>query len=66
MAALARLCALGHLDLDLVRTDQVTAGHAETAGSHLFDGGTAVRAVRFPWNPDGRQLSPPSPVFDFP
>ena len=42
MAALTRLRALGHLDLDLIRTDEVTAGHAETTGSHLFDGGTAV------------------------
>ena len=42
MATLAGLCTLGHLDLDLVGTDEITAGHAETAGSHLFDGGTAV------------------------
>ncbi len=49
--------ALGHLDLDLVRTDEITAGHAETAGSHLFDG--EQRVARFPWNPDGHRSRRP-------
>jgi nanoRNase/pAp phosphatase (c-di-AMP/oligoRNAs hydrolase) len=37
---LARLGALGHLDLDLVGIDQVFGGHAKAAGSNLLDGGT--------------------------
>src|ERR1035438_9367658 len=36
-AALARLRALGHLDLKLLRVDEVLARHTEAAGRDLFD-----------------------------
>ena len=42
MTALAGLCALRHLDLDLLGAEQVFAGHAEAAGGHLLDGGAAL------------------------
>ena len=38
LAALARLGALGHLDLELAGVDQVEAGHAEAPAGHLLDG----------------------------
>src|SRR5215212_6473054 len=31
------LSALCHLDLELLRLDQIKAGYAKTGGSHLFD-----------------------------
>ena len=37
VSALARLCALRHLDLDLFRAAQILAGDAESSRSHLFD-----------------------------
>ena len=37
LTALAGLGALGHLDLNLVGTDQVLGGHAEAAGGDLLD-----------------------------
>src|SRR6267154_4453493 len=37
LAAFAGLCALGHLDLDLLRAREVFGGHAEPAGGNLFD-----------------------------
>ncbi len=37
LPALARLGALGHLDLQLPGHDQVLAGHSEPAGGHLLD-----------------------------
>ena len=43
LAALARLGALGHLDLDLVGAAQVFGSHAETARCHLLD--LAAQAV---------------------
>jgi len=39
LSALARLGALGHLDLDVVSVDQVLVGHPETPRRHLLDGG---------------------------
>ena len=42
MSALSRLCALCHLDLDLLGTDQVSGGHAKASRSHLLNGRTAV------------------------
>ncbi len=36
LAALARLCTLGHLDLDLFGVDEVFGSHTETAGSDLL------------------------------
>ncbi len=42
MSALAGLCALGHLDLDLLGAAQVFAGDAEAAGGHLLDGGAPL------------------------
>ena len=42
MSALAGFCSLCHLDLDLLCTDQVTAGDAKTSAGYLLDGGTTV------------------------
>ena len=44
MSALARFCALGHLDLDLLRAAQVRACDAETSRSHLLDLAVFVRS----------------------
>ena len=46
LAALARLGALGHLDLQFLGVDQVVAGDAEAAGRHLLDGAVLRVAVR--------------------
>ena len=43
MSALARLSALGHLDLNLLGAYQIPARHTEPSGSHLFDRGASVR-----------------------
>ena len=43
MSAFTRLCALCHLDLDLFRTYEVTAGNTETSGCYLFDRRAAVQ-----------------------
>ena len=43
MAALARFCTLGHLDLDLFCTDKVFAGNAESSRCYLFDRGASLR-----------------------
>ena len=43
MAALAGLRALRHFDLNFLGAHQIFAGHAETAGGHLLDLGTALR-----------------------
>ena len=40
LTALTRLGPLGHLDLNVVRVDQILGGHTETTGCHLFDRGT--------------------------
>ena len=45
LAALARLGALRHLDLQVIGVDEVLARHAEPAGGHLLDGGAAQVAV---------------------
>ena len=45
VAALAGLCTLCQLDLDLFRGDQILAGDAETGGSHLLDLGIALAVV---------------------
>ena len=37
LTAFARLGALGHLDLDLIRVGQVLGSHAETTRGHLLD-----------------------------
>src|SRR5690606_19995181 len=42
LAALTGLCALGHLDLDLLRVGQVLGGDAEATGRHLLDCGVGV------------------------
>ena len=44
MATFTWLCALCHLDLDLLCTDQITGGNTETSGSHLLDGRTAIHS----------------------
>ena len=44
-AALARLGALGHLDLQFARVDQVIAGDPEASGGHLLDGTVARISV---------------------
>ena len=46
LAALARLGALGHLDLQLVGVDEVLARHAESAGRDLLDRAALRVAVR--------------------
>ena len=46
LAALARLGALRHLDLQIVGVDQVLAGHAEARRRHLLDGAAPRVAVR--------------------
>ena len=43
MSSFARFCALRHLNLDLLRAYQIPGGNAESSGSHLFDGRTAIR-----------------------
>src|SRR5271170_5009406 len=45
LAALARLGPLRHLDLQLVRVDQVMTGDAETRRRHLLDRTAAEVAV---------------------
>ena len=40
LPALAGFGALGHFNLKVVGVGQVFRGHAETAGGHLFDGGS--------------------------
>ena len=37
MSPFPGFCALGHLDLNLLCADQITAGHSETAAGNLFD-----------------------------
>ena len=53
LATLAGLCALGHLDLQVVAVDEVLARHAEAAGRHLLDGRTAEVAVGVGLEPVG-------------
>ena len=51
LAPLARLGALGHLDLDVVGLDEVLAGNAEAPGGRLLDGaapGVAVGVEHIP------------------
>ena len=48
LAALAGLGALGHLDLQIVRIDEVLAGDAEASGGHLLDGAAPLVAVGIP------------------
>ena len=45
LAAFAGLCALRHLDLQLVGVDQVVGGDAEAAAGHLLHGAAAQIAV---------------------
>ena len=45
LPALTGLCALRHLDLQLVGVDQVICGDAEAAAGHLLDGAAARIAV---------------------
>ena len=45
VAALAGLCALCQLDLNLLGADQILAGHAKAGRSHLFDLGIALAVV---------------------
>ena len=44
VAAFTRLCPLRHLDLNLIRTAQISARHAEAAGCHLLDCAVLLRA----------------------
>ena len=46
LSALTRLCALGHLNLDLLGTYQVAGSNAKSSGCHLLDGRTAVVVLR--------------------
>src|SRR5919204_6207773 len=46
LAALPRLGALGHLDLQVVGVDQVVAGHTESPGGDLLDTRRAQITVR--------------------
>src|SRR6185369_17107616 len=46
LPALAGLRALRHLDLQLVRVDEIVAGHTESARRHLLDRAPAGVAVR--------------------
>src|SRR3989442_578753 len=46
LPALAGLGALGHLDLKVVRVDQVLAGHAEARGGDLLDRAPPPVAIR--------------------
>ncbi len=45
MSALAGLCTLCHLDLDLLRAHQISAGDAKTTARHLLDRRAAVDPV---------------------
>ncbi len=45
LAAFAGLCALRHLDLQLVGVDEVVGGDAEAAAGHLLDRAAAQIAV---------------------
>ncbi len=45
LAALTGLCALGHLDLDVVGVGQVVGRDPEAPRRHLLDGGPAQVAV---------------------
>ena len=45
LAALAGLCALRHLDLQLVGVDEIVGGDAEAAAGDLLDGAAAQIAV---------------------
>ena len=45
LAAFAGLCALRHLDLQLVGVDEVIGGDAEAAAGDLLDGAAARIAV---------------------
>ena len=45
IAALAGLCALCQLDLDLLGADQILAGHAKAGRGHLLDLGIALAVV---------------------
>ena len=42
VAALAGFRALRHLDLDLLRADEITAGYAKASAGHLLDRGAAI------------------------
>src|SRR5688500_1549731 len=45
LTALAGLCALGHLDLQLARVDEIFACHTEASARDLFDGAISRIAV---------------------
>ena len=47
LSAFARLRTLGHLDLDLFRTDQILTRHAKSSAGHLLDGAAAIGFSRF-------------------
>ena len=64
LAALARLRALRHLDLQLVGIREVVRVDAEAARGDLLDRGAARVSVRLGVNRSGS--SPPSPVFERP
>src|ERR1700726_1500467 len=46
LTALTRLRALRHLDLQLVRVDEVVTRHTEARGRHLLDRAAGVIAIR--------------------
>jgi hypothetical protein len=64
LAALPRLGALRHLDLQVIGVDQELAGDAEPAAGHLLDRRAPQVAVGVGKNRSAS--SPPSPVFDRP
>ena len=65
LAAFAGLGALRHLDLQLVRVDEILARHAEAAGGDLLDRGCGGgRRSASGMNRSGS--SPPSPVLTLP
>ena len=45
MTALARLCALCHLDLDFLGGSQILGGNTEPSGSHLLDGRALIHST---------------------
>ena len=53
LPAFAGLCALGHLDLDIVGVDQIFSRDAEASGCNLFDRGPHRVPVRLPDEPIG-------------
>ena len=56
LTAFSRLCALCHLDLNLLRVDEIFRGYAETSAGHLLGLAVQADAVHFGVEP-GRVLT---------